>query len=174
MLLEKKKHSITAFASVVSRGVENDEINFMLLANANEDNINAVINEWKDTKELKILQEICTNAAGNAETFAQFFKGVISMAKCVENLTLNILSEHNKIKSYSASDEYRNFFKLFCDKKFQAIGCLQIYIDAFDPCLHPEKKNNLKIFENIVTESISFVCNRDGEPIISKSCFFVY
>lgn len=59
---------------------------------------------------------------------------------------------------------YLSFFR-YCRNRTIAIDCLNNFGHALEPCLDPTETDFQRIFINIVSKLLDFICYRDGDMI---------
>lgn len=56
-------------------------------------------------------------------------------------------------------------FNKYCDKRGEAILCVDAFTKSLDPCLTQEEKEQKVVFINITKSLLEFVCHENGNQI---------
>jgi Protein of unknown function (DUF1397) len=91
----------------------------------------------------------------------------MTVLDCIQNI-VNISALPDEIEKAKPNGNLDTVFNKYCDKRNQAIECVEQFTDSLDPCLNEEEKQQKQIFSNITKRLLEFVCHENGNQIACK------
>lgn len=84
--------------------------------------------------------------------------------QCIQKL-VNFTALPDEIENAKPNGNLDTVFNKYCNKRSQAIDCVDEFILSIDPCLSPEEKDQKVVFVNITKSLLEFICHENGNQI---------
>lgn len=87
--------------------------------------------------------------------------------ECLQSL-VNITTLPEEIEKAKPNGNLDTVFNKYCNKRDDAIQCVDSFTKSLDPCLTTEEKSQKVVFLNITKSLLKFVCHENGNQIACK------
>lgn len=84
--------------------------------------------------------------------------------ECIQKL-VNFTTLPDEIEKAKPNGNLDTVFNKYCDKRNEAIKCVDSFTKSLDPCLNQEEKDQKVVFVNITKSLLEFVCHENGNQI---------
>lgn len=83
---------------------------------------------------------------------------------CIQNI-VNFTSIGDEIEAAKPNGNLDTVFNKYCNRRDEAIKCVEDYTESLDPCLTDEEKKQKIVFVNITKSLLEFTCHENGNQI---------
>lgn len=87
--------------------------------------------------------------------------------ECIQEL-VDFSNIEEEIETAKPTGNVDAVFNKYCDKRGEAIQCVEKFTLSLDPCLTKEEKDQKVVFVNITKSLLEFVCHENGNQIARK------
>lgn len=84
--------------------------------------------------------------------------------ECVQRL-VNFTALPEEIEKAKPNGNLDTVFNKYCNKRNDALDCVESFTKSLDPCLNKEEKEQKIVFINITKSLLEFVCHENGNQI---------
>lgn len=84
--------------------------------------------------------------------------------ECVQKL-VNFTTLPDEIEKAKPNGNLDTVFNKYCNKRSDALECVDAFTKSLDPCLTTEEKDQKVVFTNISKSLLEFVCHENGNQI---------
>lgn len=88
--------------------------------------------------------------------------------QCIQKL-VNFTTLPDEIEQAKPNGNLDTVFNKYCNKRSQALDCVDEFIVSVDPCLTAEEKDQKVVFVNITKSLLEFICHENGNQIACKN-----
>jgi Protein of unknown function (DUF1397) len=99
--------------------------------------------------------------------FSSFQQASTVLMECVQKL-VNVSTISEEIEKAKPNGNLDTVFNKYCDKRSDALECVDAFTSSLDPCLTEEERDQKKVFTNITKSLLEFVCHENGNQIARK------
>lgn len=83
---------------------------------------------------------------------------------CIQNI-VNFTTIGDEIEAAKPNGNLDMVFNKYCNRRDEAIKCVEDFTESLDPCLTEEEKNQKIVFVNITKSLLEFTCHENGNQI---------
>ena len=116
----------------------------------------------------KFLKSKC-DKNGGAGTSEEVLRAMDEVIKECTKKFLDIGQQLHQMERHispTLTKDKHLLFKMYCRYTPVFRKCASKFVEALEPCLAPQEKVNIKVFENITNALLSFACYKNGDHII--------
>lgn len=86
---------------------------------------------------------------------------------CAQRL-VNFTALPDEIEKAKPNGNLDTVFNKYCNKRNDAIECVETFTNSLDPCLTQEERDQKVVIVNITKSLLEFVCHENGNQIACK------
>lgn len=90
--------------------------------------------------------------------------------ECIQKI-VNFTSLPDEIEQAKPNGNLDTVFNKYCNKRQDALACVDDFMGSLDPCLLKEEKEQKVVFINITKSLLEFVCHENGNQIAREFNF---
>ena len=87
--------------------------------------------------------------------------------ECAQRL-VNFTALPEEIEKAKPNGNLDTVFNKYCNKRNEAIECVETFTNSLDPCLTKEERDQKVVIVNITKSLLEFVCHENGNQIACK------
>lgn len=84
--------------------------------------------------------------------------------ECAQKI-VNISALPEEIENAKPNGNLDIVFNKYCNKRSEAIECVEKFTTSLDPCLSKEERDQKVVFVNISKSLLEFICHENGNQI---------
>lgn len=114
-----------------------------------------------------MFKEKCIKVAGEekgAEAYTAIEMGIMQLGECATNI-VNVTVIQKEIDLASPKGELDVVFNKYCNKRPEAVKCVEEFNEKLVPCLEEDERENQVVFMRIVNSLLNFICHKGGDQI---------
>lgn len=157
---------VVAFISSASAGIDISQIinvnDIQQQLPAELPNTNFTIDDAK-----KLIRDKCIAVAGEHDgnvAYENFESSIMNSMECITNI-VNFTAIQEEIVEASPRGELDVVFNKYCNKRDEAVQCVEKFNEKLLPCLDEEEKMSQDMFMRIVNSLLNFICHKGGDQI---------
>lgn len=90
--------------------------------------------------------------------------------ECIQKI-INFTALPDEIEQAKPNGNLDTVFNKYCNKRQDALSCVDNFMGSLDPCLSKEEKDQKVVFVNITKSLLEFVCHENGNQIAREFGF---
>lgn len=93
-----------------------------------------------------------------------FQQASVKAVDCIQTI-VNFTTIGDEIEAAKPNGNLDTVFNKYCNKRDDALKCIEDYTESLDPCLTAEEKDQKIVFVNITKSLLQFICHENGNQI---------
>ncbi|KAG5670170.1 hypothetical protein PVAND_000451 [Polypedilum vanderplanki] len=117
------------------------------------------VNKLSDTFKQK-----CIDNSGSDAAFEEASQALTTLTECLQEI-IDFSKLQEEIDNAKPHGNLDTVFNKYCDKRGNAIECVDQFTKSLDPCLAKEEKKQKAVFINMTKSLLEFTCHENGNQI---------
>lgn len=117
------------------------------------------VNKLTDTFKQK-----CVENSGSDAAYEEASQAGSTLMECLQEI-IDISKLQDEIEEAKPNGNLDTVFNKYCEKRNDALSCVEAFTKSLDPCLTKEEKAQKNVYINMTKSLLEFTCHENGNQI---------